>query len=77
MAPRLSPPVRFHGTATTAPIRAAAGLAFITALALQLLTIGCTFRGLVQDDISGCLLYTLLAAGLSLTLPVFWTLSRR
>ncbi len=69
--------MHFHGTTTTAPVRAVAGLAFVTALALQLMTIGRTFRGLVQNDITGCLLYTLLAAGLSLTLPVFWTLSRR
>lgn len=69
--------MRSHGTTESTPTRAIAGLAFLIALGMQIMTIGRTFRGLVQNDVAGCLLYTALAVGLSLTLPVFWTLSHR
>lgn len=46
-------------------------------LGLQVLAIGRTLRELVHDDVVGCLMMSLLALVLSLTLPIFWTLSRR
>jgi len=71
--------VRFSGcsSASRLLLRALAGLAFFVTLGLQVLAIGRTLRELVHDDVVGCLMMSLLALVLSLTLPIFWTLSRR